>query len=421
MKFVKSTFFLIIIMLAMSSCGGIQEPVSSAQTPAVALESVTPPVIINQLDVTTTPRPTRPTFSPGELVDYIAQTGDTLPALASHFNTKVDEILDANSFIPKDATTMPPGMPMKIPIYYAPFWGSQYKIIPDSQFINGPATVGFDTSEFVAQHPGWLNGFTQYAFNGTRTGAEIIDYVALNYSISPRLLLALLEYQAGALSLPTLPEEMSQYPLGYRDWQHAGLYMQLVWAANLLNNAYYNWRLGQLVEFDHLDGTQERPDPWQNAATVALQYYFSRLVDGEQYDRAIAQDGYAQSFQSLFGDKILFVGHGTVIAGIDLQKMQPEDMRYENGVLTVKLPPAEIFIAALDNDKSYVYNRDTGLLTKPDINLETLVRQRAEEEILKAALEDGILQQAQTNAEAYLLKFFNALGFPNTIFTYDQG
>ncbi len=96
-------------------------------------------------------------------------------------------------------------------------------------------------------------------------------------------------------------------------------------------------------------------------------------------------------------------------------------MRYENGVLTVKLPPAEIFIAALDNDKSYVYNRDTGLLTKPDINLETLVRQRAEEEILKAALEDGILQQAQTNAEAYLFKFFTALGFPNTIFTYDQG
>jgi uncharacterized protein DUF4230 len=110
-----------------------------------------------------------------------------------------------------------------------------------------------------------------------------------------------------------------------------------------------------------------------------------------------------------------------VIAGIDLQKLQPGDMRYENGVLTVKLPPAEIFIAALDNDKSYVYNRDTGILTKPDINLETLVRQRAEEEILKAALDDGILQQAQTNAEAYLLKFFTALGFPNTIFTYDQG
>jgi hypothetical protein len=110
-----------------------------------------------------------------------------------------------------------------------------------------------------------------------------------------------------------------------------------------------------------------------------------------------------------------------VIAGIDMSKIQPEDMRFENGVLTVKLPPAEIFIAALNNEKSYVYDRDTGVLTKPDINLETLVRQRAEEEILKAALEDGILEQAQLNAEAYLLKFFAALGYPNTIFVDDQG
>jgi hypothetical protein len=148
------------------------------------------------------------------------------------------------------------------------------------------------------------------------------------------------------------------------------------------------------------------------ARLETIQYSVEKVITGETG---------GGTFQSLFGDKILFVGHGTVIAGIDLQKLQPGDMKYENGVLTVKLPPAEIFIAALDNDKSYVYNRDTGILTKPDINLETLVRQRAEEEILKAALDDGILQQAQTNAEAYLLKFFTALGFPNTIFIYDQG
>jgi hypothetical protein len=104
-----------------------------------------------------------------------------------------------------------------------------------------------------------------------------------------------------------------------------------------------------------------------------------------------------------------------------MDKLRPEDMHYENNVLTVRLPPAEVFIAALDNDKSYVYDRDTGVLTKPDVNLETLVRQKAEEEILKGALEDGILEQAQVNAESYLLKFFAALGYPNTIFVDDQG
>jgi hypothetical protein len=148
------------------------------------------------------------------------------------------------------------------------------------------------------------------------------------------------------------------------------------------------------------------------ARLETIQYSVEKVITGETG---------GGTFQALFGDKILFVGHGTVIAGIDMAKLQPEDMRFENGVLTVRLPPAEIFIAALNNEKSYVYDRDTGVLTKPDINLETLVRQRAEEEILKAALEDGILEQAQLNAEAYLLKFFAALGYPNTIFVNDQG
>lgn len=148
------------------------------------------------------------------------------------------------------------------------------------------------------------------------------------------------------------------------------------------------------------------------ARLETIQYSVEKVITGETG---------GGTFQALFGDKILFVGHGTVIAGIDMAKLQPEHMRFENGVLTVQLPPAEIFIATLNNEKSYVYERDTGVLTKPDINLETLVRQSAEQEILKAALEDGILEQAQLNAEAYLLKFFAALGYPNVIFVNDQG
>jgi hypothetical protein len=143
------------------------------------------------------------------------------------------------------------------------------------------------------------------------------------------------------------------------------------------------------------------------ARLETIQYSIEKVVTGETGQGTLG---------FIMGDKLLFVAHGTVIAGIDMSKLNPEDMRFENGVLTVRLPPAEVFIATLDNEKSYVYDRDTGILAKPDVNLETLVRQRAEEEILKAAIEDGILDQAQINAEAYLFKFFAALGFPNTIF-----
>jgi len=143
------------------------------------------------------------------------------------------------------------------------------------------------------------------------------------------------------------------------------------------------------------------------ARLETIQYSVEKVITAE-----IGQG----SFDFLFGDKLLFVAHGTVIAGIDMNKLGPEHLRYDGNVLYVTLPPAEVFIATLDNQKSYVYDRETGIFTNGINDLETLARQTAEQEILKAAMEDGILNQAQINAEAFLLKFFAALGFPNTIF-----
>jgi len=249
-----------------------------------------------------TPFPTRPEYKPGEMVAYTAQTGDTLPALAAHFNTRVIEIRDANPIIPDDASTMPPGLPMQIPIYYLPLWGSQYQILPDLAFVNGPSISGFDTQAFVDGHAGWLKDFTAYVGGTTRTGAGVVDYVATNFSISPRLLLAILEYQAKAISAPELPKSNSPYSLGYIEHFHRGMYLQLVWAANTLNNGYYGWRTGSLTSFDHPDGRLERPDPWQNAASVGIQYYFSLLFSASDYDQAISSEGLIKTYSDLFED-----------------------------------------------------------------------------------------------------------------------
>ena len=249
---------------------------------------------------TPTAEPTRPKFDPGELVDYIAQSGDTLPALAARFNTTMKEIRQANPNIPAAATTMPPGMPMKIPIYYLPFWGTTYQILPDYLFVDGPAAVGFDTTAYIASHPGWLKDYRGYAVDANHSGAEMVDIVAENYSISPRILLAILEYQTGALSQPVPPS--GDYPLGEVNYLYDGLYMQLIWAANILNNGYYGWRTGDLTSFQHADGTLERPDPWQTAATVGLQYYFLQNFSNEEYQRSIGPEGLEHVYQDLFGD-----------------------------------------------------------------------------------------------------------------------
>jgi hypothetical protein len=258
--------------------------------------------MITPLAPTAVPAPTsgRPPYAPGELVDYIAQNGDTLPALAARFNTTTEEIMAANPIIPVDATTMPPGFPMKIPVYYLPLWGTAYQSIPDHAFVNGPAQIGFSTSAFVAGTSGWLKNYRVWAGEKVRTGAEAVDYIAQNYSISPQLLLALLEYQSGALTEPVMPG--SKYMLGFRRVNYETPYLQLIIAANTLNNGYYNWRAGRLTEFELLDGSLFRPDPWQNAGSVALQYYFSRLYQGERYFASIGPEGLAQVYQTFFGN-----------------------------------------------------------------------------------------------------------------------
>jgi LasA protease len=247
-----------------------------------------------------TPLPSRPEYQPGQLVDYTAHSGDTLPGLAARFNTTIDEIRAANPGIPADASTMPPGMPMKIPIYYLAFWGTPFQILPDSLFVDGPSASGFDTTAFVNSHPGWLKDFRGVAAAADHSGAEIVDIIAINYSISPRLLLALLDYQTGALSQPVAPS--GRFMLGEIDYYRPGLYLQMIWAANVLNHGYYGWRTGDLTEFEHTDGKIERPDPWQTAASVSLQYYFSRHYRGEDYTHAIGPDGFARTYTSLFGD-----------------------------------------------------------------------------------------------------------------------
>ncbi|MEJ2411418.1 MAG: LysM peptidoglycan-binding domain-containing protein [Anaerolineales bacterium] len=245
----------------------------------------------------------RPVYTPGELVDYSAQSGDTLTNLAFRFNTTVEEILEENPVIPEDATTLPPGLPMQIPIYYQALWGPQYQILPNCAFVNGPAQIDFDLEGFVQSQPGWFKDYEQFAAEQQRSGAEIIDYIATHFSISPRVLLTILEYQLGALTEPTPPEDLlTGYPLGYRESGYHGLYIQLVWAANRLNQGYYGWQEGHLDTLEFSDQTIERPDPWQNAATVALQYYFSFLEPKADYYQSIGPNGIINTYQELFGD-----------------------------------------------------------------------------------------------------------------------
>lgn len=133
-------------------------------------------------------------------------------------------------------------------------------------------------------------------------------------------------------------------------------------------------------------------------------------------EKVITAESGQDALAFLFGDRLLFVAHGQVIAGVDLGKVQEGDVTVtEDDRVVMVLPPPEVFVVTLDNEKSYVYDRETGLLgLNPD--LERAARQAAEEEILNAALEDGILDTARTNAEAYLERLITGFGFREVVF-----
>ena len=117
----------------------------------------------------------------------------------------------------------------------------------------------------------------------------------------------------------------------------------------------------------------------------------------------------------LAGDRILLVVHGQSIAGVDLSKLRPEDVRIEQSgggrAIHVSLPASALFVTAIDNGHTRVYSRQTGLLVPVDQNLESETRAKAQGQLERAALADGILDAARKNARATVTTLLYGLGF----------
>jgi hypothetical protein len=133
-------------------------------------------------------------------------------------------------------------------------------------------------------------------------------------------------------------------------------------------------------------------------------YTLENVVEGEHDYTSVLP-------KLLTADRILLIGHGEVVAGVDLGRIGSNDVVVQGRSVTLRLPQAEIFAARIDNQKTHVYSRDTGILVPVDPNLETDVRREAERQLREAALKDGILDAARRNACATLTSFLKGLGF----------
>ena len=118
----------------------------------------------------------------------------------------------------------------------------------------------------------------------------------------------------------------------------------------------------------------------------------------------------------LAGDRILLIVHGEVTAGIDLAALDAANLHVTGENISLQLPEPDVFATRIDNDKTRVYSRETGLLVRPDPDLESVARREAERQIRQAAIDGGILQVAETNARATLMTLLQGLGFKSVQF-----
>ncbi|MCD6345231.1 MAG: DUF4230 domain-containing protein, partial [Anaerolineae bacterium] len=163
---------------------------------------------------------------------------------------------------------------------------------------------------------------------------------------------------------------------------------------------------------------QPTPTIYPSAVTVIEQVQsLSRLETASYHiEKVITAETGQGPLGFLFGDKVLLVAYGQVIAGVNLGRLGPEDVLVNgDGTIYLRLPPSEVFVATLDNARTYVYDRQTGVVGM-NPQLETAARLEAEQLILQAALEDGLLDQSDKNARDFMRSLLTVMGFEHALF-----
>jgi murein DD-endopeptidase MepM/ murein hydrolase activator NlpD len=255
---------------------------------------------------------------------YIVRPGDTLGALAEYYGLNLDTLIEANNIL--DPSSLEVGTDLIIPAPEAGDQGPGFKIIPDSELVFSPSNALFNVDGFITNQPGYLSSYSEDINGEILTGSEIIDRVAQNYSINPRLLLAILEHQSKWVTDPD-PDELL-FPIGKVDSFRTGLYLQLTWTANALNRGYYLWRVNGLPGWSFSDGKYATPNPNLNAGTAAVQNFFADLDDSEKWSQDVGGIGLFLSYWVLFGNPFNYAYEPVLPEGLEQPSM---NLPFESG------------------------------------------------------------------------------------------
>ena len=270
-----------------------------------------------------TPTPDEPRILPTLRSDpeqYFVEPGDTLGTISRQYNVSLQALIDANQLSNPDYLDVGQELVIPAPVPGSP--GTGFKVIPDAELVYSPSAVGFDTEEFVSSQRGYLAGFEEEVEGRTLNGAQIVDRISRDFSVNPRILLAVLEYRSGWVTQQNPAEKTLEHPILEVEAWRKGLYLQLAWAANNLNRGYYLWRANATGAWSLTDGSLVPIDPTINAGTAGVQYMFSLVSDRSNWDEVVSQAGLYQTYLKFFGFPFNFAIDPLVPPSITPPEMQ---------------------------------------------------------------------------------------------------
>ena len=254
-----------------------------------------------------TPTPDDPIVMPtprSEPVQYTVQSGDTLGTIAGEYQVTVAQIIAANAITNADQIEV--GQLLVIPLPSFDDVAAGEKIIPNSELVNSPSNANFDVAAFVKSKSAYLASYSEVVDGITKSGIEIVEQVAREYSVNPRLLLTVLEYQSGWVTKSNPDQDTRTYPMGFYDVWLEGLYLQLAYAADLLNAGYYLWKDNGISTWTLTDSTILEADPTINAGTAGVLNLMRYLTTKSEWDAAITNGGILSLYESFFGSPFVY-------------------------------------------------------------------------------------------------------------------
>ncbi len=279
-------------------------PAAQTPTPVGAVTHSAPP-IENKPTETQSVLPA-PRYAPlsldssGQWFTYFTNSGDTLQAVAKRFAVEPNQISSSEP-IPAEGM-LPPDQPLLIPNQLGEIRYPEI-LLPDSEIVNSPSAKDFQIREFIANANGYLSTYGETVRGNWLSGADIVEKVAQENSINPRILLAIIEWRSGWVYGQKGDSSKLDYPIGFYVSDYKGLYYELVLTATHLGVGYYGWRSGERTFLSFPDDSLLRLSPGLNPGTVGLQALVSKLANHDEWREALyAADGFLSLYNEMFGD-----------------------------------------------------------------------------------------------------------------------